>query len=322
MPSRNLPCFFLLSAILWSAAAAAQSFPDRPIRFLVPAAPGGTADAVGRALAEEMSRDLKVPVVVENKPGAGGVIATDIVVKAPADGYTVALVNSSHATNPVLLKELPYDTLKDTTTLSYTGYIPLVLITQPSNPINSVQELVAASKAKPKGLQFASGGIGSGGHLAVELLKYSAGIDLLHVPFQGNAPAVTAVLGGHVGYMFDTIANSRPNIEAGKLKVLAISSSQRSNLLPNVPTVAESGVKDFNVGAWIAIIARAGTPPGVLQKLNASLDKAVKSSELRARPAMQGIEFVGGSLQEADAFMRGEIDQWQKVSKAVGLGPN
>ena len=303
-------------------ARAADTFPNHPIRMFVPAAPGGSADAVTRAVADHMAKDLGVPVVVENKAGAAGLIATETVVKAPADGYTLTLVNSSHATNPLFLKDLPYDTLRDTITVNYLGYVPLVLVTAPTSPYTSVQGVVAAARAKPGALQFASGGVGSGGHLAGELLKYDTGVDLVHVPFQGNAPALTAVLGGHVPLMFDTIANSLPHITSGKLRVLAISSAKRSPLLPDVPTMIESGVKDFDVSAWIAIVGKAGTPGDVVAKLNASMNKAINDPELRARPSMRGIEFVGGSPEQADAFTRSEIERWAKLVKATGMKAN
>jgi len=307
------------SALAVSLTAAAQAFPDHPVKFYCPAAPGGSADAVTRAIADSMSRDFGVPVVVENKPGAGGVVATEAVLKAPADGYTITLVNSSHSTNPVLLKSLPYDTLKDTIALDYVGYIPLVLVTPPSSPYTSVQQVIAAAKAAPGTIAFASGGVGSGGHLAGELLKYIAQVDMIHVPYQGNAPSLTSVLGGHNPLMFDTLANSLPHIQAGKLRVLAITSLKRSPLLPNVPTMVESGVPDFEISAWIAIVGKSGTPPDVVAKLNGAINKAINDPALRARPTMQGIEFVGGSVDDAQGFVRRELEKWTKVVKAAGI---
>ena len=316
----------LISAVAAFAAmltpplgATAQAFPDRPIKFYCPAAPGGSADAVTRAIADGMSKDFGVPVVVENKPGAGGVIATELVITAPADGSSITLVNSSHSTNPMLLKSMPYDTLKDTLALDYVGYIPLVLVTPPSSPYTSVQQVIAAAKAAPGTITFASGGVGSGGHLAGELLKYIAKVDLIHVPYQGNAPSLTSVLGAHNPLMFDTLANSLPHIQAGKLRVLAITAKKRSTLLPDVPTMIESGVPDFEVSAWIAIVGKAGTPPEVANKLNAAINKAINDPALRARPSMQGIEFVGGSIDDAQAFVRREMDIWGKVIKAAGI---
>lgn len=297
----------------------AQAFPDHPIKLFVPAPAGGSADAITRAIGVSLAKDLNATVVVENRSGAGGVVATEAVVRGPADGYMITMVNSSHATNPILLKELPYDTLKDTTAIGYLGYIPLVLVTPPNTPFANLGQVIAQLKAKPGSLDFASGGIGSGGHLAGEMLKNMAGVNMVHVPFQGNAPAVTAVLGGHIPLMFDTISNSLPHIRAGKLKVLAISSPRRSSLLPEVPTVAESGVANFDVSAWIAFIIKAGAPADTVNKLNASFNKALQDPEFRARPALRGVELAGGSVGEANAFMRAEIERWTTVLKEAGV---
>jgi tripartite-type tricarboxylate transporter receptor subunit TctC len=319
----RLFCIALFTATTLALPAhAADPFPGKPIKFLVPATPGGSADAVTRALADVMTKELGTTVVVENRPGAGGVVATEVIVKAPADGYAIELTNSSHMTNPLFLKEVPYDTLRDTMALSYVGYIPLVLVTPPDSPYRSLKDVIAAAKAKPGAVQFASGGVGSGGHLAGELLKYQAGVDMTHVPFQGNAPAVTSVLGGHVPLMFDTIANSLPNITAGKLRALALSAPKRSVLLPDVPTVAESGFPNFDVSASIIVIARAGTPSEAVAKLNAAMNKAINDPELRARPSMRGIEWVGGTPADADAYVKREMELWAKVVKETGIGKN
>jgi len=316
----GLACAGLVCSIALLPTAHAQNFPpDKPVRLVVPGAPGGSADAITRALGTEMSKDMGVPFVVENRIGAGGAVATEAMLKLPADGHFIMLQNSSHVTNPIFLKDLPYDTLRDTAAMGYLGYIPLVFVTPVASTFTSVREVIAQAKAKPGAIQYASGGIGSGAHLAGELFKFKTGTDMVHIPFQGNAPAITAVLGGHVPLMFDTLPNSLANIRAGKLRVLALSSARRSPILADVPTVAESGVADFDVSAWIIYIVRAGTPREVMQTLNTSFNKVLNSPEFRNRPALSGVELVGGSVDQANAFVRSEMELWGRVAKATGM---
>ncbi|HVO89879.1 MAG TPA: tripartite tricarboxylate transporter substrate binding protein, partial [Casimicrobiaceae bacterium] len=290
--------------------------------LIVPVPPGGGVDILSRAIGQKMSQSMGVPVVVENKAGASAVIGTELLAKSPPDGYTIMMGYSAHATNPIFNTKLPYDTNKDFAAIAHVGYIPLILVVPPSFPANSVKELIALAKAKPGQLQFASGGAGAGAHLSGELLKATAGVDLIHVPYKGNAPALTDVLGGQVPMMFDTITTSLPHVKAGKLKALAVTSAKRSPLAPDVPTMIEAGLPDFEISAWYVMFAPAGTPRDVMQRLNAEINKAINDPELRRSLGEQGVEFTGGTPEQADAFVHNEIERWGRIIKTRGMSGN
>jgi len=298
------------------------TYPDKPIKLIVPVPPGGGVDILSRAIGQKMSQSMGVPVVVENKAGASAVIGTELLAKSPPDGYTIMMGYSAHATNPIFNTKLPYDTNKDFAAIAHVGYIPLILVVPPSFPANSVKELIALAKAKPGQLQFASGGAGAGAHLSGELLKATAGVDLIHVPYKGNAPALTDVLGGQVPMMFDTITTSLPHVKAGKLKALAVTSAKRSPLAPDVPTMIEAGLPDFEISAWYVMFAPAGTPRDVMQRLNAEINKAINDPELRRSLGEQGVEFTGGTPEQADAFVHNEIERWGRIIKTRGMSGN
>ena len=306
-----------LPAIAW-----AQHYPDRPIKLIVPVPPGGGVDILSRAIGQKMSVSMGVPVVIDNRAGASAAIGTEALATAKPDGYTIMMGYSAHATNPIFNPNLPYNTKKDFAAIAHVGYIPLILVVPASSPVNSVKELIALAKSKPGQLQFASGGAGAGAHLSGELLMVTAGVDIIHVPYKGNAPALNDLLGGHVSMMFDTINTSLPHVKAGTLKALAVTSNKRSSLSPTVPTMIEAGLPGFEISAWYVMFAPANTPKEIMQRLNAEVNKALKDPELRANLGDQGVELTGGTSEEADAFVNGELERWAKIIKTTGIKGN
>jgi tripartite-type tricarboxylate transporter receptor subunit TctC len=295
------------------------SYPAKPVKIIVPVPPGGGVDILARAIGQKLSEAFKVPFIPENKPGASAAVGTDLLAKSPPDGYTLMMAYTAHATNPFLNPNLPYDTEKDFAAVALVGYIPLVLVVNPAVPANSVTELIALAKAKPGQLSFASGGAGAGAHLSGELFRSLAGVDVTHVPYKGNAPALVDLLGGQVTMMFDTVNTAMPHVKTGKLKLLATTTARRSSMAPDVPTMIESGLPGFEVSAWYAVLAPAKTPREVIARLNAEINKALADPEMKARFAAQGVEFVGGTPEQADAFVRSESARWGKVIKATGM---
>ena len=315
---RALVAALLALSIPVALAADPPRYPSKPIKLIVPVPPGGGVDLLARVIGQKMGEGLGVPVVIENKPGASAAIGTDMLAKSPPDGYTIMMAYTAHATNP-LLSKLPYDTDKDFTAVAFVGYIPLVLVTNPGFPANSVKDIVAMAKAKPGSVQYASGGAGAGAHLSGELLKQMANVDITHVPYKGNAPALNDVIGGQVPFMFDTLPTSLPLVKAGKLKALAVTTEKRTPLAPDIPTMVEQGWPGFVISAWYAVLAPAGTPKDVVARLNAEINKAAKDPELQKRMADQGIELVGGSPEEAQKFIDSEVVRWRAVIKEKGI---
>ena len=309
-----------LAVALGSAGlAAAQDYPSKPVKLVVPFPAGGSVDAVARILGQKLSLKLGQQFVIENRPGAGGNIGSDFVAKAPRDGYTLLLAGvSSHAINPSLYAQLPYDAVKDFTSICLVYSLPNVLVVNPSVPAKSVQELVALAKAKPASLTFASSGNGTTLHLSGELFKRMAGIDIVHVPYKGNAPAVTDLIGGQVNLMFDNINNSLPHIKSGKLRALAVTGSTRSKVLPEIPTLAESGFRGFSILSWGGVFGPAGLPKPVIDRLNTAINDALRDKQLRELLASEGIEVQGDTPEEFHAFLLGEISRWSKLVKESG----
>jgi tripartite-type tricarboxylate transporter receptor subunit TctC len=301
------------------ALAQAQPWPAKTIRIIAPVPPGGGVDILARAVGQKLSEAFKVAVVVENKPGASAAVGTDMLAKSAPDGYTLMMAYTAHATNPYFNPNLPYDTDKDFAAVALVGYIPLVLVVNPSVPANSVKELIALAKAKPGQLSFASGGAGAGAHLSGELFRYLADVDVTHIPYKGNAPALVDLLGGQVTMMFDTVNTSMPHVKSGKLKLLATTTPKRSSLAPDTPTMIEEGLTGFDVSAWYALLAPAKTPREVIARLNAEVNKALADPEMKARFAAQGVEFMSGTPAQAEAFVRGESARWQKIIKATNM---
>jgi tripartite-type tricarboxylate transporter receptor subunit TctC len=308
-----------LSVLIGHAQAADPAYPSKPVRLVVPFPPGGTTDVLGRLVGQQLSTRLGQQFVIDNRPGAGGGIGTDIVAKAPADGYTLLLgAVATHSINPSLYARLPYNAVKDFAAISLLGTLPNVLVVNPSLPVHSVQELIALAKAKPGTLTFASGGNGTTHHLSGELFKRMAGVDMTHVPYKGNAPAITDVIGGQVNIMFDNISNSLPHIKANKLRALAVTGLVRAPVLPNVATLNEQGFSGYNIMSWFGLFAPAGTPQPVLDRLNAAVSAAMHDKQVRELLASEGIEAQGNSAEQFRAFLQTDAARWAKLVKESG----
>ena len=314
----------LAGAMLGAAAAQAQGvapgYPAKPIRFVVPFPPGGPLDIMARGIGQKLAESWGQPVVVDNRPGAGGSLGAELVAKSPGDGYTLLMgAVSTHAINPHLYPRIGYDPFKDFVPVALVAEVPNILVVNPSVPANSVQELVALAKAKPGYLNFGSGSTGSTGHLAGELFKSLAGIDMVHIPYKGGAPAMQDLLGGQVQLMFDNLANSMPQVKAGKLRALAVTTSARSAAMPDLPTVNEAGVKGFDLSTWFGVFVPAGTPPEIVAKLNAGIVAALYSRELTERLAAMGAAPPKNNTPASfAAFVRAENAKYAKVVKESG----
>ena len=324
LTQRMIAPLLLAAGLIAAAAPAAQAqdYPRGPIRFIVPVPAGGGVDLLARTIGAKMATSMGVPVVIENKAGASAAIGTADLAKAPGDGYTIMMAYSTHATNPVFNPNLAYDTDKDFTAVAFVGYIPLIMVTQPNSGIDSVRKLVDMARAKPGSIAYASGGAGAGAHLSGELFKYLAKVDLIHVPYKGNAPALNDVLGGQVPVMWDTITTALPHVKSGKLRALAVTSRKRSPLAPDVPTMIEAGLPDFEISAWYVVMAPKNLPPEVLRRLNAEVNKAIADPEVRDRLGSQGVDFVGGSAADAEKFIRSELERWARVARTTGMKGN
>ena len=301
------------------SSSAASTYPSKPIKLVVPFPAGGPLDAAGRAIGQKLHEAWGQPVVVENKPGAGGNIGADAVAKSPADGYTLVMgALSTHAVNPHLYAKMPYDALKDFAPVTLVAVTPNVLVLNPSVPANSVAELIALAKASPGKLSFASGSNGSAGHLAGELFKSLAKVDIVHVPYKGGAPAMQDLLGGQVQFMFDNLANSMAQMKAGKLKAFAVTTAKRSSLAPDLPTMAEVGVPGFDISTWYGIFVPAGTPPEIVRKLNAEIVRWLGSDDAKDKLKAQGAEPAPTTPEQFDAFVRAENAKYAKIVKDSG----
>ena len=301
-----------------TAVAHAQSWPSKPVRLVVPYTPGAGTDTISRILAQKLGDQLGQPVVVDNRPGAGGTIGTEIVARAVPDGYTLLFTPTSHAINSNLYPKLGYDTLKDFAPISVVASLPVVLAVDPSLKVQSVKELVALAKSKPGALSMASSGNGTVFHLTGALFKDAAGIINLHVPFKGGAPAVAALLGGQVSMTFETSVTLVPHIRSGKLRALGVASAGRIALLPEVPTLGETGFQTILSENWYGLFAPAGTPKEVVAKLFAELDKAIHAPDIREKLAAQGAEIRENTPEQTAAFLNTEMVKWAKVIKASG----
>ncbi|OZI77421.1 Bug family tripartite tricarboxylate transporter substrate binding protein [Bordetella genomosp. 12] len=315
------------SLSLLAPAAAQTDFPSKPLRFIVPYPPGGPLDTMARLLAEKVRDSLGQPVIVENKAGAGGNIGADLVAKAAPDGYTLVMgAVATHAINPFLFANLPYDPIKDFAPITIVASVPNVLVMNvefaQKNNIKDVADLVAYAKKNPGRLNYGSGGNGSAGHLSGELLKARAGISAEHIPYQGAAPAQLALLSGQSDFMFDNLAASAPLIKDGKVKALAVTTAKRSSLLPDVPTVEESGVKGFDLGTWFGVFAPGGTPAPVVAKLNKAYSDALNRPEVRERLLTMGSEQGPMSAEAFAAFVKAEKDKYQEIVKISGASLN
>ena len=304
----------LFMPILFATNVVAQEWPNKPIRWIVPFPPGGAMDVMARALAEKSSKSLGQAVVIENKPGAGGNIGADFVARSDADGYTMMITSIGMATNKYLYPKLSYDPVKDFSPVSLIAIVPNVLVTNATQPnVKTVSDVIANAKAQPGKLTYASAGNGSSIHLAGEVFTSMAKIDMQHIPYKGSNPAVTDLLGGQVNYMFDSITSAKPHIDSGKLRPIGITTSKRSKALPNVPTIAESGLPGYEVTPWFAVFVPAATPKPIVNKLNAALLDALKSPEIKAKFDGIGAEPLGTSPDELASYLNKEIERWGKV---------
>jgi tripartite-type tricarboxylate transporter receptor subunit TctC len=300
-------------------SAQAQPYPNKPIRLICPFPPGGAVDIASRSVAQALSQQLGQPVTVDNRPGAGGNIGAEIVAKAAPDGYTLLMATSNIlAINPALYSKVPFDSLKDFAPVSMVVSLNNVLVLNPNVPYKSVQEVIAAARAQPGKLTYASSGNGTSIHLSGELFKSMAGVDMLHIPYKGSAPAVTDLLAGQVNMMFDNIPSSLPHIKAGKLRALAVTGSKRASSLPDLPTIAEAAIPGYESYVWFGVVAPAGTPPEVIKRLNAELAKAAVTPEFRDRLTGQGYDVLSTSPEQMTASIRSEMAKWGKIVKASG----
>ena len=314
---RKLVAYLLLAAACVSTAAA-QTYPEKPIRLVVPFSPGAGTDALSRILAHKLGEGLGQPVVVDNRPGAGGTIGTELVAKAAPDGYTVLFAPAAHAINPSIYPKLGYDTEKDLTPVSICASLPVVLAVESSVPAHSVKELVALAKASPGKLTMASAGNGTVFHLTGELFKGASGANIVHVPFKGGAPAIAAVVGGQVNMTFETSLTVAPHVKAGRLRALAVASQQRIAVLPDVPTLGEAGYPGILSENWYGMYVPGGTPKNAIARLYAELAKALADPDTRQKLAAQGAEVRHNTPEQSAAFVRAEMAKWAKVVKESG----
>ena len=307
-----------LAAILCCAAAQAQTYPAKPIRAVVPFGAGGPADIYARYLGQQMQGVLGQPFVVENRPGAGSIIGTDIVAKSPADGYTLLVMSNTHTVNESLIAKKPFALMKDFVPVAPINYSDLLLVVHPSLPVKSVKELVALAKAKPRGLNYASSGSGTPYHMAGELFKALAGVDIVHIPHKGSGEARTSTMSGQTELMLDAITTMAPIARAGKVRALGTSGLKRSTVMPEVLTIAEAGVKGYETTIWLGIMAPTGTPKPVIDRLNAEITKVVNRADVRKIWGEQGAQPLTMSVAEFERYLHADIAKWAKVVKISG----
>jgi tripartite-type tricarboxylate transporter receptor subunit TctC len=321
------PIYFLtLAALLGANSVAAQSnppYPARPIRMIVPSSPGSGPDIMARAIGQALTESLGQPVVIDDRPGAGGIIGSEAAAKSPPDGYTLIMSNAgAHTVNASLYAKLPYDPIRDFATVTLVAMAPNILIVPPTLPARSVKELIALAKAQPGELTFGSGGNGSTAHLSGELFKSMAGINIVHVPFKGSPGAVIAVIAGQISMAFPNIPPALPQVRSGKLKALAVTTARRSAALPDLPTVAESGLPGYEATAWFGVLAPAATPSTIIAQLNAAIVKSLHTREMRERLIAEGTEPVGNTPEQFAQIVRNDIAKWAKVVKSSGARPD
>jgi tripartite-type tricarboxylate transporter receptor subunit TctC len=308
----------LAAAILACASAQAQTYPAKPIRAVVPFGAGGPADIYARYLGQQLQGSLGQPFVIENRPGAGSIIGTDIVAKAPADGYTLLIMSNTHTVNESLVPKKPFALMKDFVPVAPINYSDLLLVVHPSLPVKSVKELVALAKAKPRGLNYASSGNGTPYHMAGELFKALAGVDIVHIPHKGSGEARTSTMSGQTELMLDAITTMAPIARAGKVRALGTSGLKRSAVMPEVPTIAEAGVKGYETTIWLGVMAPAGTPRAVMERLNAEMTKVVNRPDVKKTWNDQGAVPMTMSIAEFEKYLHADIAKWAKVVKISG----
>lgn len=302
-----------------AVGAAAQTYPTKPLRLVVPFPAGGTTDILAREVGQRLTLSLGQSVVIDNRPGAGGNIGSELVAKSAPDGYTLLMGTvGTHAINPNLYAKLPYNNVTDFAPVILVASVPNVLEVTPSLPVNSVSDLIKLAKQKPGQVNFASSGNGTSIHLSGELFKAMAGVDMTHVPYKGSAAAITDLIGGQVQVMFDNLPSSLPQIKAGKLRAIAVTSTQRAPALPDIPTIAESGLPGFEATSWFGLLVPAGTPPAIITRINADVNQWLQSPDAREKLLAEGAVAAGGTAQQFAAHIRAETEKWARVVKASG----
>ena len=310
-----------VAALITAASVVAQPYPTKAIRFIVPFAPGGGTDIIARIIASQLNEALGQAVVVDNRGGAGSTVGTDLTAKAPADGYTILLGNISLAFNASLYKALPYNALTDLAPVTLVAVQPNIVVIHPSVPAKSINELVVAARAKPGQLAYASAGTGSGTHLAGEMLKMSLKIDLLHIPYKGTGPALTDLIGGQVQMMVSTFASALPHVRSGRLRALGVTSAKRSRAAPDIPTLIEAGVPGYDYSTWYGVLAPAGTPRAIIDKLNRTLRSTLALEDMKQKFDAQGVEPLASTPAEFSSYLKTETEKWTKVVRAAGIPP-
>jgi tripartite-type tricarboxylate transporter receptor subunit TctC len=307
-------CILAIAATFGAFGPAHAAYPEKAIRWIVPFPPGGAMDAIARSVAEQLQRRFNQPVVVENKPGAGGNLGVDFVAKAPADGYTMVITSIGMATNRHLYTKLSYDPIKDFAPVSQLAVVPNLLVVNPTRvPAKSVSELIAAAKASPGKLTYASAGNGTSIHLAGELFASMTGVDIAHIPYRGSGPAVSDLIGGQVDMMFDSISSARPHVQSGKLRALGLTTGKRSSSMPEVATIAEAGVKGYELVPWFGVFMPAGTPKDVVQTMHRALLDAMQTTEVKARFYVIGAEVIGNTPEAFGSALAAERAKWERV---------
>jgi tripartite-type tricarboxylate transporter receptor subunit TctC len=302
--------------------AFAQSYPTKPVKIIVPFAPGGPADIYARVIGEKLQGALGQAFVIEDRPGGGAIVGTDAVAKSAPDGYTLLMMSNTHTVNESLFAEKPYQLMRDLVPVAPINYSDLVMVVHPSVPANTLREFIALAKAKPGSLNYASSGPGTPYHMAGELFKAMAGIDIVHIPYKGSSGARTDILGGQVQMMFDAITTMAPNVRAGKLRALGTSGKVRSAVLPEVPTLSEAGVPGYDAVIWLGIMAPAGTPRAIVERLNNEITRAANSPETKEAWARQGAVSMSMTPEEFGRYMREDIEKWARIVKISGAKPD
>ena len=307
-----------LLLVLFAASSWSQGYPARAVKIVVPFAVGGPADIYARFVGAKLQDALGQPFVVEDRPGGGSIVGTEAAAKSPPDGYTLLMMSNTHTVNETLIPKKPFDLMRDLAPITGVNYSDLLMVVHPSVPANSLKEFIALAKAKPGSLNYASSGPGTPYHMAGELFKAMAGVDIVHVPHKGSDQARIAILGGQVQMMFDAITTMAAHARAGKVKALASSGKARSPVTPDVPTLAEAGVPGYEATIWLGLMAPAGTPRPILEKLNAEVNKVINSPEVKETWAKQGAQPMGMPIDDFDRFLRADITKWARVVKLSG----
>jgi tripartite-type tricarboxylate transporter receptor subunit TctC len=314
-----VPALILMAGGI-SNPAQAQTWPTKPIRIVIAQAPGSATDVISRVVANQLSQSLGQPIVIDARPGAGGVLGTEVAARAAPDGYTLFMANNStHGSNPAVYAKLPYDAVNDFAPISFVASVPYVLVVDPALPVKTVQEFIALAKSRPGKLNYASAGNGSTHHFCGELLKSMTGIDIQHIPYKGSGPGIAGLLGGEVSMMFSNVADIGSQVKGGKVRALAVTAQRRSSTLPDVPTMPEAGLPDFEITSWFGLLVPAGTPAPIIARLNAETVKVLGRGDVKGTLTAQGLEVAPSSPEQFAAHIKSEIARFTKIAKAAGI---